>query len=615
MNASMDAINLDSLDHPPDLQLDERTWRSNLASFERLDYESPLPAELSQIELPCHWRPVTALDGSPTFRIEPPAGPPTWLTGSAMPQARADALLRMDDLAGKNIALPGIGVGAELTLLLKRVAYTQGIVVFERDPLMLAAALRLCRLGPAIVGSKCILVPPGREREYLTKLLVDFPGFVPPSALIGLPFVEPEYRAHVQQVCEEVSREIVAARSKRLAELKASAAPREPRRPGPLRLALSALGPNRNDSWQGSPVHSAAEELGWEVSSASYVNPLHSGPLPIAEQFADFQADLHICVEHNAGALPISVASPICRWFTRRQSAESTSVQEGMTALASSPIIAEALKATGWPADRIFDFHWAVCRNAPTMKLECAPQSNAILLVGDLPDASADAAGITQTSHRLLWEALTQRADKVWAQDEILHPHGLLRSAEKASGIALGDAALRKQFERLIIHSLIPSLVLQRISCGLIEEGMDVWVIGNGWKQLESERLHTQAADLGVFARCQPAPVRAAVFGGSLDLLSGELMEIAVSTLPMLLHHPGRTPLHTRIGDTLRAGEHFKTFADQAELRTALATISAHGERQRERTARRREHVLENHTWAVRLRELAAHLGLAAEEN
>ena len=613
MNVSMDAIDLGVLDNTQPFHLDPGVWSANLEALR--EFDPAIVNELEQTAIPASWRAVAGLDGCPTFRIEAAGEPAAWLTGTAAPRIRATALLRIEELIGKNAALPGIGVGAELRRLLDHLPAQRTVYVFERELVALAVVLRLQPLAAEISGSRCIIVPAGREQEFLSERLTRNAGLLPATALIGLPYVAPQQQAHVQHVCEEVSHEIAVARNARLTQIKAQMSPQRADRSGPLRLAITSLGSNPRDHRRATTLSQAAEKQGWNVRSAVFDSPLAAGPLPIVEQFANFSADAHVCIEHDAGMLPITVAPQICRWFTNRPSAESTPVQDDVAALAASPVIAQALKESGWPADRIIDFHWAIAGPNDAAPLTFDPESNRVLLVGDLPDASADACRITQASHRRLWQSLTQHVAKKWDQGDILRPRDLLRNAEKACGITLAGMLTRTQIECLIIHSLIPSQVLETISCGLLEAEMDIRAIGHGWERLASERLHAEATNVRTLAGRESVAVRAAVFAGPLDLLSETLLRVAASGVAILVHHPGRSALRTRLGDVLRAGEHVTAFADKAGLRDALADMKSHAERYRARNAGLREHLLAGHTWATRLRRLAVQLGLAAEEN
>ena len=95
----MDAIELATLDDAPPIDLDPARWPNNLNS---LHTEQPeLAEELRAAELPAHWRPVAALDGFPTYRVERAGQPPQWLAGTAAPLTRARAVLRYDQIGDK----------------------------------------------------------------------------------------------------------------------------------------------------------------------------------------------------------------------------------------------------------------------------------------------------------------------------------------------------------------------------------------------------------------------------------------------------------------------------------------------------------------------------------
>ena len=81
-----------------------------------------------------------------------------------------------------------------------------------------------------------------------------------------------------------------------------------------------------------------------------------------------------------------------------------------------------------------------------------------VLLIGDLPDASAAACHITQPTHKQLWAALHATAANAWETPDITQPVTLLRAGERASKVELDEPGLRRNMLRIIEHVLIPLL-------------------------------------------------------------------------------------------------------------------------------------------------------------
>jgi hypothetical protein len=612
----MDAIDLAALDQLQPVNLDPLLWSANLSALRAQQPE--LAHQLECLTLPSHWRPAVALDGFPTYRIESPSAAPQWLAGTAAPRTRAGALFRHDQIADRNPALPTIAAGAELQLLLDRLSAQQAVFVFEESVLQLAAVLRIVDLTSALAEGRCILIPPEREQAFLEEHLDRYPGLLPPGMILTPACVSTERLARVRSICETVARRISDARGQRLLAVTARTSAQTPNRGDGRdarpdhapRIAVLAVGPNPRSHQLSGELTAAADGLCWPTCCCAARGPRNVHVLPHCEKLADFAADLSICIDHPPERLPIPAGRISCQWHLDTKNVPESLPDDNTIHLAATPRVTKALRAAGVPQSRLADFHWAF----PSVELEerAAPRSpRTVVIVADLPDASAAACRITQPTHRQLWAQLHQTAGKAWETAAITQPAGLLSSAERASGVTLGESSLRARMVRIIEFVLIPAVVLERISRLLLKASFGVATVGTGWHRCSSEALRPLAENLdGGPARVARAAVAAAVFGGSADPLSPALFQAAALGWPLLIHSPGGASLSPQLGGILHPQQHYDPFAGARDLRTLLDAVQADPERIARRCSRVRAHLREHHGYAQRLTALVRRLGL-----
>jgi hypothetical protein len=333
---------------------------------------------------------------------------------------------------------------------------------------------------------------------------------------------------------------------------------------------------------------------------------------------AEFGAELVICIAHEPGTLPLPPDRPVCQWHLRTRDIPASVPADDTIHLAATPGVADALRQAGVPNRRLADFHWAwpaLHSARPAQRDPRSAQSappGSVVIVGDLPDASAAACRIEQPTHKQLWEVLHQTAAKAWETPEIMQPATLLRNAERAGRISLGERSLRERMVRIIEHVLIPTVVLGTISQLLRREAHELLTVGRGWHRCSGKELQSLAKSLERLSpQAAGTPIIAAIFAGPLDPLSPALFHAAELGWPLLIHNPGKRPLTAQLGGILHPGQHYEPFAGLRGLHAALDTIRSDFSAAQRRCERVREHLRTRHTYGQRLTALAGQLSRA----
>jgi hypothetical protein len=120
---------------------------------------------------------------------------------------------------------------------------------------------------------------------------------------------------------------------------------------------------------------------------------------------------------------------------------------------------------------------------------EAASVGCEVAVLADLPPTLPQAVNISLPSHVELWQALraalTRRIDGAgYTSDQA---ERVLSEAERASGTALKDPAIREHFIQLFRWHLLPATLARSAAEALLEEGHRIGVWGTNWETLPSD--------------------------------------------------------------------------------------------------------------------------------
>lgn len=623
---------LHDLDRPADFAPDPDWFPGNLAAI--AERQPALADALRGVTLPPAWRPVRALDGAPTWRIEPPGDAPRWLADTAAPRMRAEGLLAEVRTADRNPALSAIAAGGELALLLERRSPQQCVYVFVERVEALAAVLRLMPLAGAIREHWCVLIPPDDSRgagaaaiQMLSELLNQQPGLLPPAALIALPGVDGERLSQLQRICEQVAVESAQARAARMERahrnvvslrttprVRPEAAPPS-RAAEPPRLAVLALSGRGREAWLAAELADSARRLSWPVVECLGDSPLRAHPLVHAEALAAFGPGLMLTIGHEADLLPLPPSLPVARWCLEPAEALGIAPRHGRLLLAASPTIAAMVREAGnceaeTGSDRsasAVEFLWACPRSFVEAEGGYDP-TGPLVLLADRPDARPEACGIEQPTHRRLWTAMCERATSGWQGPEIGNAEALLRWAERRCSVQVRDQALRAQLLKIIEFTLIPSMVAETILRRLAEAGGDVMVAGGGWQGIAAGSGVRLLAERLIEAEPSELPrPRAAVAVYPAEPLRPELLCAAGLGWPLLLFRRpggGERAAGSGLGGVFEPKRDYAEWSDLRGLQEALRGLATDAARTGARCGRLRARIASEHTYTERLNAL-----------
>lgn len=603
MSAAAETIDLSLLDVYQPAELEPAVWSANLAALAAV--QPALADEVRNVSLPVTWRPAIALDGFLTHRLEAPGDPAAWLGGTAAPLIRARSLLSRLESGSSNPALPCCGAGAELQLLLVALPRHVAVYVFESDLTVLAAVLRTVDVSRAFRTWRCILVPPGREAEFLAELAGTHVGLQPPGEIV-FPDLVPRVRLEVlRTIGETVNRDTAARRNQRVAELQSAkppAAAADVR--GTPRLAVVALAPHVLAQGAAGCVVRASRALGWETLVCTLEDPRDVHPLVHCERLVQFRPDVTIFTNHPPALLPLAPGGMLCTWLLDEQAAGGLAPESGVHYLAASPRSASAARQAGVPAEALTEWYWAAEAARPD---DARPtDQEAVLVIADVPDPNPEGLGLRHASHQRLWEHVRREVVRHGEHARLPHPERLLANAERACEIPLRDAEWRTRMLTLIERVLIPAVALERAAALLALESRSVHTVGRGWERLAQRGFSTAATHIFEWLDSGPGlKPRLCVVAAATDPLNPALLHAAANGWPLLVYEPLGVQVPD-FGEVLRPGTDFQVVEHLEAFKEALTTMRAPSPADRARTERALRHVADGHTWARRLAALAA---------
>jgi len=150
-------------------------FQANLAALNERD--APLAQILAETAIPDSVQMALAHDGSVTYRRTCPDGRRIWLGNSSVPLFAAQAQLERTTFTTGNLAMNGIGNGAEAQSFLEHMAPYQALLVLESEPLNVKLALYLRDFTAALAGGRLVFLVGEDPMAKLTDFYHSHPGY------------------------------------------------------------------------------------------------------------------------------------------------------------------------------------------------------------------------------------------------------------------------------------------------------------------------------------------------------------------------------------------------------------------------------------------------------
>ncbi len=578
---------------------DPATFEANIAALEAL---SPSAArELCSATPPSSVQLLAGRDGSPTYAWNDQQDRLNWLGRTSMPSVRAPALVDAFDPGSRNILLDGFGQGAEVRLLIQRLAPHQAVMALDENAWAVALSLRLYDLAADLRAGRLLLFAGPEAWVALRGFLLEHDGYLTPERVLAWPWFDPAAIGEVTDRLSAVNSEVARHRATKYAEQRRRPAA-ESERGRSRTIAIISNVPDAGVRGFAAQLEAAADSAGRPWVSFVLNDPAMVHPHAVEKALEEAAPSVLVLLDAVPEELQYQLPkAPVLIACTHGLPLASNWL-ERLPPTARLAVTTDAQRRqaveSGIDSPRLVLLPPAATTG---LQASASPQGDGIVVVAQGGDASAQSAGLHLTSHRRLWKAATdillERCDTY--QDD--QAESVIRDAERRLGIHLDSEEVRQGLVTRIRRILGPTLVRRGYLLALAEAGIGFDLFG-GWAGDPILGKH----DRGNWPK--PPEVRSALAGAGLIIsietsgrLAPELLDGIAGGLAAFVraHRLDDTP--DGLSAVLQPGEHVRRFDQRRALVDLVRRFQARSTDFRERAAAGTRHVNSKHTWACRL--------------
>ncbi len=626
----------------------EALLQSNLQALRRRDAE--LAQRIGQVVLPVETsgqnfsseavRMVAARDGSVTFRLRGEEGRWRWLGYSSTPIISARANVKRIQVEQGNLAMNGIGHGAEAEGVLEVLGGHQALLVTENRMLFLNLALRLRDFTAALASGRLVFITDDDIVEGLVQFYHRHPGYNLITQCVAWPWrTEAEnfaYHRLINQAVDLSAARVQEAANRLYVQLQAE----DQRRP--WSEVESALSPEKNSlselrainiSYLNSIEHycrsrdalagltQSGAQCQWQMSN----RPDVVSPCAQMQRLVEQKPHLILLIDalrgHIKGALPEKVI--VATLVTGRpwQDGAATAAMMGPrdAIFTATRQQRDELVAAGLSPERVFHLLLAAdTQRYHPLEIAEKPQEFAVdvALVSDRPGTKPEDYQVNLPTHQTLWRQLIS---DLRSQPENYSPEqadALIRRAQRC-GVELRQEDLQRFYRDMLNNVLAEAVLPEAYGMALVREKINfgIWYNEPLRKPAAQTRLHFW--DESPLADCLKGAIdhgekRNLLFNTARILLyihprgrvERLLLDAAASGAMLLVRSSRDDRRPDGLGDYFTPGEDIVTFDTTADLVRKVRYYLSH-ETQRQKMAQKtRQTVLSRHSCQLRMREM-----------
>ncbi|MBN2562821.1 MAG: glycosyltransferase family 1 protein [Phycisphaerae bacterium] len=574
------------------------------ANLEALPVFCPRAAEALSAAATTGAQFTSGRDGQPTYAWTDDTGRLRWLGRTSMPSVRAAALVDAFQPGTRNVLLDGFGQGAEIRLLLQRLAPHQAVAALDEDPWAVALSLRLYDFADGLRRGRLLIFTGPAAWSGLEDFLIEHDGFLTPERVLSWPWFDASAIAGLSDRLSAIGTRVARHRAAKRADVRGVRVQRPPPRDEPAIAVISNV-PSSGVRRLGGRLKAAADSLGWPCLSSFLDSPAMVHPHAIESDLWRVSPTVVILLDTGPDALQIELpATGLFVACTHTQPLASEWVKRlprsARLGVTSGHQRTQAVEL-GVDPSRILVLPPAAVTG---LQPGHGQRGTRVAVVAEGHDVSAESVGLHLDSHCRLWaaatEILAERCDS-YRDDEA---DAVLRAAERHLRIKIDSEDVRQGLVTRIRQVLGPVLVRRACCRALAEAGLDFDLYG-GWG-------HDRA-----LAKCDrgawPAPADVGgVLAGHGLLISIEpsgcihpalLDGLAAGLAGVVRSHP-LDETQEGLSAVLDPVRHVWRFDSRAALVKLVRQFQGRPEDFRERSSAAEQHVNASHTWACRLKSI-----------
>ena len=579
----------------------ESHFQDNLQAL--ADFDPHLAEDLQRARPPESAQLTAGRDGAPTYSWTDESLRRHWLGRTSMPTVSAPPLIDAFDPGRGNVVLEGFGSGLEVELLLDRTSPHQAVFMIEDDAWKAALALHLRDFKDPIRRGRLRILCGPNAWEDLRRFLVENDGYLTPERILSWPWFEPPDIAELTARLHQVGSEVAVARAKKDAKLQHAEATHDPMdSEASLAVVSNFADPGVQDL--ANRLQSGAESLGWACRRFTLDSPAMVRPQAIQAELFGRSPSLLLVLGVGPQSLPYRLPDvPACVICSHEHGISASWLNQiPDTFKIALPNARQVRQATEIGVDPARIVYTPAAAASFDYAGERSKERAGVLIIGDLPAASADAAGLNLESHRRLWDSardiLQARSDTYVDEqaDEVLE------AAQQQLGIKLDSMEVRQGLTERIRRLLGPSVVKRACVRALALAEIDFSLYGHGWNHDEMFASHHQGPWpepsearrlLARHAMIVSIPTSRRIDASLLD-------GIAASLVGCVRTHPS-DETDEGLSAVLEPDSHVWRFGSPSRLVEIVKRFRASPREFQERALRATRHVNEHHAWRHRL--------------
>jgi hypothetical protein len=608
---------------------------------------------------PASVRPTPGRDGAPTYAWVDDQGRHRWLGRTSMPTVSSVELVGMFQPGPHNVLLSGFGQGAEVQLLLRRLAPHQAVFAVDENPWAVTLSLGLYDFADDLRAGRLLCFVGSAAWAMLRDFLLEHDGFLTPQRILSWPWFDAAEASEVSDRVSAIASEVASrretghaeTRKRRNVETSKRRTVAQRQRPSdstvdpPVIAVLSNL-PDARVHRFGRHLSAAAESLGWPCSRFLLERPAMVHPYAIEAALWKASPTVVVLVDVSGGALHaetppvpslivwtqtqplppewVKHLAPSVRLGVRLQRQQRQAVELGVDparVLLLPPAAVpgqETSKRRNVETSKRRDVETSKRRNTAFSRNPAgvrAKTSNArvlgpvtvtrctrIIVIADGHDLSPNAVGLHLASHRRLWKAAGQILQHQCDTYHDDHADAVLDAAQRKLRIKIDSSDVRQGLTTRIRQVLGPVLARRAYCLALVQAGIDFDLHG-GWDHDDTLKQY----DRGPWP--DPADVPAVLEGHALIVSiepSGTLQPplldgIAAGLVAAVRAHP-LDDTHDGLSAVLNPARHVWRFDTRRDLVQLLQRFQTSPADFLQRATDAAAHVNAHHTWASRLK-------------
>ncbi len=620
----------------------EELFAANIGALRQQD--ASLADQLTAVQIPDTVEPTIANDGSFTYRIRQADGRRRWLGYTSAPLVVARANVKRTRIDSANLAMEGIGSGAEAQAVLGKMAPCQALFVTESEPVQLALALRLRDFTTELLSGRLVLFPGGDPARQIEEFLTANPGYNIITQTITWAWrTDRENQTFAQQLSlamQHYTENVIARMNSLLHEQhqydqqnQATAITeivQALKAPSSLRIANCTQAYTPIDCRTSRDALAGAAQLGANVDHLVLDHPDTVSNAAQLERLNQFQPQLILLVDMLRGDITYPLpATSVCASLWRQGRKQNRSSEQ---LLGENDFIfpacqnqVEVLLESGCPAKRVIHLPLAadteLYRRLESPGEHLTEEAVDVVMVTDRCRVDPEVYQIKLPFQQQLWYAVAEEIRKGADTYHSARARDYLSRAQRRSHIDLQEEELQRLFLTLIRNCLGDTVLRDTYATALVQAGFDLKI--RTWSA-EPDESDTDNP-LGWF----DSPVRESVAGpiehgeslnrlfntakivvhvSSVGLVDPLVLDaVAAGILVLVKSHP-RDQGPDGISQYFEIGKEIITFETASELlRKVRYYLSQETEREAVVQAARAK-LLARHTYRIRMQQMLSRI-------